>query len=213
MSQLLIIFDVDGTLVDSEFLCCQALNDLIPTIAQSTEELVTLYRGRKLLDIFADIEHRYNVRLDNAFEPKYRLRVAELFSMHLQPFAGVIDMLESLPFACCIASNGPKHKIRHALSTTGLSQYFGDKLYSAYCVNAWKPDPALFLYAASQMGFSPQQCIVIEDSLVGIQAAEAANMRALRFLPSDVLPIQANTFSHMEQLIPLLNSLNSSKHN
>lgn len=213
MSQLLIIFDLDGTLVDSEFLCCQALNDLIPDIEQSTAELVVLYRGRKLLDIFADIERRHTILLGNDFEPKYRQRVAELFSLNLLPFPGVIEMLDKLPFACCIASNGPKHKMRHALSATDLSHYFGDKLYSAYCVNAWKPDPALFLYAAQKMGFSPQQCVVIEDSQVGIQAAKAANMQVLHFIPSDTLSAQDNSFSHMTQLIPLLNSIAANLHN
>ncbi|WP_226992187.1 HAD family hydrolase [Aliiglaciecola lipolytica] len=58
MTDLLVIFDVDGTLVDSEYLCCQGLSDLIPEVDESVDELVLLYRGVKLLDIFADIEKK-----------------------------------------------------------------------------------------------------------------------------------------------------------
>jgi beta-phosphoglucomutase-like phosphatase (HAD superfamily) len=106
----LVIFDVDGTLVVSEFLCCQALNDLILEIKETTGELVHLYRGRKLLEIFADIGARKNIELGDDFEPKYRERIAELFSLNLKPFPGVMEMLTRIPYKFCIASNGPKHK-------------------------------------------------------------------------------------------------------
>lgn len=206
MAKLLIIFDVDGTLVDSEFFCSQALNDLIPEIEESTQELVSLYRGTKLLEIFADIELRKNIVLGDNFEVIYRERVAELFSSELQPFPGVIEMLGQIPYEFCIASNGPKHKIRHALSVTGLTSYFAENIFSAYCVNAWKPDPALFLHAAAEMGYSPKNCVVIEDSIVGIQAAEAANMNALRFVPGEPSTHQRD-FSDMRDLLSLLDKI------
>lgn len=204
LSKLLVIFDVDGTLVDSEFLCCQALNDLIPELKETTEELVHLYRGRKLLEIFADIEARKNIELGEDFEPKYREQVAALFSLNLKPFPGVMEMLTRIPYQFCIASNGPKHKIRHALSITGLSHYFEENIYSAFSIGAWKPDPGVFLHAAAGMGYKPQHCVVIEDSVVGIQGAKAANMHALRFVPEGALSEQSNTFTKMDELLPLL---------
>lgn len=210
MTDLLVIFDVDGTLVDSEYLCCQGLADLIPVVHESVDELVLLYRGRRLLDIFADIEKNKKVILANDFEQQYRARVAELFTTHLQSFPGVAAMLATLPFPCCIASNGPIHKIRHALSVTGLSHFFADRLYSSFSVGAWKPDPAVFLYAAEEMDFLPQHCVVIEDSLVGIQAAQAANMQSLRFVSNQPINQQENCFNHMSQLPALLKQLAAS---
>ncbi|WP_052154942.1 HAD-IA family hydrolase [Aliiglaciecola lipolytica] len=150
------------------------------------------------------------ITLATDFEQQYRARVAELFTTQLQAFPGVATMLAELPFTFCIASNGPIPKIRHALSVTGLSHFFADRLYSSFSVGAWKPDPALFLHAAQEMGFLPQHCVVIEDSLVGIQAAQAANMQSLRFLPNQPLNQQDKCFNHMSQLPALLNQLSAS---
>lgn len=92
-------------------------------------------------------------------------------------------MLEATAYPRCVASSGPVTKIRHALAVSGLSAYFNDNIFSAYEVGAWKPDPGLFLHAARAMGFRPEQCIVVEDSDVGIAAARAAGMRGLRYDP------------------------------
>jgi HAD superfamily hydrolase (TIGR01509 family) len=203
LSELLVIFDVHGTLVDSEFLCYQALNALIPEIRETTYELVHLYRGRKLLEIFADVKPRKNIELRDDFKPKYRERVAELFSLNLKPFLDVMEMLTRIPYKFCIASNGPKHKIRRALSVTGLSHYFEENIYSAFCFGSWKPDTGVFLHAPAGTGYRPENCVVIEDSVVGIQAATAANMHAFRFVLEVALPEQSNTFTKMDELLLL----------
>lgn len=64
---------------------------------------------------------------------------------------------------------------------SGLTHYFGGHWFSSYAIQSWKPAPGLFLYAAAAMGFSPSECLVVDDSLVGIEAAAAAGMRALRY--------------------------------
>lgn len=92
---------------------------------------------------------------------------------------GVVAMLESLDQPRCIASSGPPQKIAQALKVSGLAIYFGSNLYSSYVVGSWKPEPGLFLHAARSMGYVPNTCIVVEDSTVGIQAANAAGMAAL----------------------------------
>ena len=61
------------------------------------------------------------------------------------------------------------------------SHFFEKNIFSAYQVNAWKPDPTLFLTAAKSNGFSPSETLVIEDSPAGVQAAIAANMKVLGF--------------------------------
>ena len=75
-------------------------------------------------------------------------------------------------------------KIHQALRVSGLDEFFGDKVFSAYTVGSWKPDPGLFLHAAEVMGYEPARCAVIEDSPTGIAAATAAGMHALLFTPS-----------------------------
>ncbi|WP_244329235.1 HAD hydrolase-like protein [Tolypothrix sp. PCC 7910] len=99
MKHLCVIFDLDGTLVDSEKLCNQAFIDLLPFINESVDSLIGRYRGRKLALILADIEIRYSVKLPIYFETAYRQKVNELFEFYLQPVTGVPEMLQKLEYA------------------------------------------------------------------------------------------------------------------
>ena len=205
--QLCLIFDLDGTLVDSETLCNQAFLDLLPALDESTETLVKRVRGRKLSEILSDIEMRLGQTLSPDFEVSYRQRVAELFTSELKPIPGACDFLEHSTHARCIASSGPMDKINHALTVSGLAKYF-DHIFSSYDVGSWKPDRGLFLHAAQALQRSPAECIVIDDSSVGIVAAKAAGMRSLRFMPSggcadDTVKADAE-FSNIAQLPALL---------
>jgi HAD superfamily hydrolase (TIGR01509 family) len=180
MPRICVIFDLDGTLVVSEGLCNQAFLDLLPQLNETVVSLTRRYRGKKLAQILADLESRLCRKLPDAFEQQYRQRVAELFSHELKPMPGVLEMLDVMNFLKCIASSGPPLKIRQALQVSGLAPYFGDNLFSSYEVESWKPEPGLFQYAAKAMGFMPGQCVVIEDSEVGIEAAAAAGMEAFQ---------------------------------
>jgi HAD superfamily hydrolase (TIGR01509 family) len=207
MSQLLVIFDLDGTLVDSESLCNQAFLDLLPSLNVPVRELVDRYRGKKLAAILRDIECRLDAPLPEGFEQAYRQRVAALFATDLKPINGVPEMLGALVQPFCIASSGPPEKICHALSVTGLTQHFGDRVFSSYVVGSWKPDPGLFLHAATEMGFSPEHCVVVEDSPMGLEAAAAAGMRALHYAPNIQTNQVNNTFTSMLRLPSILRSM------
>ncbi|WP_396268123.1 HAD-IA family hydrolase [Ideonella sp.] len=175
-----LIFDLDGTLVDSESLCNQAFLDLLPGLQDSVAVLTERYRGQKLASILVDLAARLEAPLSADFELRYRSRVAELFETQLKPMPGASMLLQNLPLPFCIASGGPLPKIRQALEVSGLAPYVGEtRVFSSYSVGAWKPDPGLFLHAAAAMGFEPAACVVVEDSAVGVQAAQAAGMQAL----------------------------------
>ena len=107
------------------------------------------------------------------------------------------------------ASSGPPAKISHALALTGLAPYFGERIFSAYTVGSWKPEPGLFLHAAAAMSFAPEHCVVVEDSPVGLQAAAAAGMRALHYAPDETTGVEAvnSRFSHMSALPALLQGM------
>ena len=206
-----VIFDLDGTLVDSESLCNQAFLDLLPDLHETAHHLTRRYRGLKLAAILADLERVLGRTLPKGFENQYRQRVGELFERDLQPIAGVREMLDATTRVRCIASSGPRSKIMQALEVTGLRGCFDDRFFSSYEIGSWKPDPGLFLHAAQSMGFSAQECVVIEDSDVGIAAAAAAGIRALRYMPESEQGTRSEGawFSHMADLPGLLAELSN----
>lgn len=209
MSETCVIFDLDGTLVDSEILCNQAFVDLLPELGETAEQLMRRYRGIKLDLTLADLEKRLGRTLPETFEATYRERVAQLFDERLQPVPGAAAMLESLDRPRCIASSGPPQKIAHSLKVSGLASHFGQNIYSSYVVGIWKPEPGLFLHAAQGMGYAPENCIVVEDSDVGVQAANAAGMPVLRYDPHSEVKSdeRAVVFSEMSRLAGLIDSL------
>jgi beta-phosphoglucomutase-like phosphatase (HAD superfamily) len=81
-----------------------------------------------------------------------------------------------------VASGSSPDRIALALKVTGLSDFFGPHVFSSTMVARGKPAPDLFLHAAKSMGFRPEICVVVEDSVNGIKAARRAGMRALGFL-------------------------------
>lgn len=207
MREICIIFDLDGTLVDSEDLCNQAFLDLLPQLKDSLALLVQRYRGQKLTAILADLEQRLGVKLPDSFERNYRQRVAERFANDLRPMPGVPEMLEMIQFPKCVASSGPIAKIRQALQVSGLDAYFSDCIFSSYEVGSWKPEPGLFRFAAQAMRFQPGHCAVVEDSEIGIKAALAAGMVAFQYMADDTpARREENTrvFDDMLQLPALL---------
>jgi len=211
MRDLCVIFDLDGTLVDSESLNVRVLAELIPEIDCPVEDLINQYRGRKLADILVDIEARYRVVLPPGFVESYRAGVAEAYGLELRPNAGVPEMLSELEWASCVASSAPLEKIRHALTVADLAEKFGSNLFSSYEIGSWKPEPLLFQYAAEQMNYSPHLCVVVEDSESGVKAAELAGMPVFHYTPRPIKAESSNytAFDNMRMLSSLLKGLAS----
>ncbi len=208
---LCLIFDLDGTLVDSEPLCNQAFLDLLPQLDDTVQGLMQRYSGMQLAPVLSDLSLRLGERLPDDFEPAYRARVAQLYDMSLAPMPGATEMLSALPNPKCVASNGPVAKTSHGLRVAGLAQYFGDKVFSSYQVGHWKPEPHLFLHAARMMNFAPDQCLVIEDSDAGLRAAHAAGMRAVHFCPNEAQRSQM-AVTHVSDLRMLTEVVESLSH-
>ncbi|RWX56135.1 6-phosphogluconate phosphatase [Photobacterium chitinilyticum] len=182
-----IIFDCDGTLVDSETLCNQALVNIFNRLGAtlSLEECLSHFQGGKMVDILAETRDRsgINARVDD-LEPLYREECRQLFEQGLYPIKGVPELLEALSnMGCdmCIASNAPISKIEHTLSLTGLLPYFEGKLFSGFEANSWKPDPDILHFAAMHMGVMLKECVFVDDTLNGVQAGINAGMRTFHF--------------------------------
>ncbi len=199
-----IIFDCDGTLVDSEYLCNLGLEIKLREygVESSAYEMMRRFRGGKLANILDELEVDHQIRLREDFVSSYRSLVDNLFEQQLQPCAGVSEMLEEIGYPKCIASSGPIEKINKALSITGLSRYFNGNIYSSYRVGSWKPDPGIFLHAARDMGFQPYECAVVEDSPLGIAAAQSAGMFSVLYDPNGIHKTVESTIKiqHMREL-------------
>ena len=85
-----------------------------------------------------------------------------------------------------MASNGEREVVRTSLKAVQLLKYFKeDSIYTYEMVKHGKPAPDLFLHAAKSEGFKPEECLVIEDSIVGVTAAKAANMDVIALHPEN----------------------------
>jgi HAD superfamily hydrolase (TIGR01509 family) len=155
-----------------------------------------------------EIERRLGHPAPADFVPIVRARMAETFRRELRAIEGIHAALDAIDLPVCVASSGPPEKINLSLQLTGLLPVFAGRIFSAYDVGSWKPDPGLFLHAARAMGVEPAACAVIEDSLLGVQAGIAAGMRVYAYAPGGDPQLLAGEgatlFSSMRELPGLL---------
>ena len=180
----MVIFDCNGVLVDSEPLATQvASQEFMRAGFALTPEIVARYfTGRRPADMIADVEVAAGRRLPPDFALHLQTETIKRFSADLKATAHAAHALSWLRGPKCVASSSGVDRIRTSLATTGLLQYFEPYLFSASEVRTGKPAPDLFLHAAAKMRVEPKNCIVVEDSPVGVAAGVAAGMRVIGFV-------------------------------
>ncbi|MEZ5039462.1 MAG: HAD-IA family hydrolase [Saprospiraceae bacterium] len=178
MPRKLILFDCDGVLVDSETLSSQIFAEEATKLGWklTTEEVLHRFAGGKFAAVLAEFEANIQQAIPPDFERHLRQRTYAAFRESLQPIPSIKAVIEQLQHPFCVASNGPRAKIELNLGITGLLPYFEGRIFSAYELNIWKPDPAFYLTVAQQLGYAPEDCLVIEDSLAGLRSAKAAGI-------------------------------------
>ena len=170
-----VIFDCDGTLIDSEKLCCQALVNVFTGFGAklNVNDCYAHFQGGKLADILMDTQARLGLSISiDTLEPLYRIELEALFQRHLKPMDGAIELIEFIKqqdIEFCIASNAPKSRVESSLAMTGMLDDFKGKVFSAFDANSWKPEPDLIMYTAMNMGFLPNECIYVDDTLKGLR--------------------------------------------
>jgi HAD superfamily hydrolase (TIGR01509 family) len=180
----LIIFDCDGVLVDSEPIAHGLLAQMMTDLGHpmSTAESVQKFTGRSLVDTLPLIEDVLGRSIPDQIGQHYSRLLLERLRRDLKPIAGVKKAVAMLRYPRCVASSSSLERIHLSLEVTGLAALFGSNVFSATQVTHGKPAPDLYLFAATKMAVAPKDCVVIEDSSLGVTAGRAAGMKVIGFI-------------------------------
>jgi phosphoglycolate phosphatase len=208
-SQLpLLIFDLDGVLVDSEPISDRLFNQCLRADGfDLTPEFSNKYfLGRSLRDCLVSLEEHYGRLPSEGVLDKYAQMIQVALREELQPIVHVPEALAQLPHPKVVASGSEPERIALSLEVTGLRSHF-EQITSSYEVANGKPEPDVFLKAAEKMGYAPENCFVIEDTIFGVRAGVAAGMKVLCYQPHHAhtyeVPAGVVVFDSM-QLLPEL---------
>lgn len=177
-----VIFDSDGTLVDSEVPGMDVLHEMACAagVEFTRAEAHARFRGARMSDVAEWIGAQLADKpegFEEEFTRRYRATIARRFREDLREIPGAFDLLSQLRIPFGVATNGPREKVLLTLEVTGLLPLVGDRIFSAYDHGYFKPDPGLFLIAARALGHEPRHCAVVEDSIPGLAAGVAAGMQ------------------------------------
>jgi beta-phosphoglucomutase len=181
-----IIFDMDGTITDTTSIWNQATKELIamkgvPSTDQLGIELCERMHGLSMTEACKFIKDSIGIAdpLDKLIEEKTAI-ACNLYRQGIRFIEGFEDFHAQVTqhnLKSGIATNADDSTLTITKEVLALERFFGYHIYNITCVNnIAKPDPALYLHAANQLGVSPDHCLAIEDSAFGIQAAKRAGM-------------------------------------
>lgn len=181
-----IIFDMDGTIVNTEPIWQQATQQVIANRGyqlsnEEKEMLINKLTGLGLPKSCQIIKELINTEDSIEVIMKEKAAIAcDLYGngiCFIDGFPEFVQKVMAVPLKIAVATNATLETVEITDKSLNLSNYFGSHLYSFNHVNnIGKPNPTLFLYAAQKLGVKPEECIVIEDSAHGVMAARAAGM-------------------------------------
>ena len=176
----LVIFDCDGVLVDSELNgvriwgeCLRAEGFPIPL------EDLQESSGISGADVAKMIRRRFGRPLPEGFMQATRAKIISAFTDELRAIEGISELLRSLTMRLCVASNSHLDRVRHSLEVTGLLQFFDPHVFSAILVERGQTCSRPVSFCCERLNFSPADCLVVEDSVHGIIAAQAAGVEVV----------------------------------
>lgn len=180
-----VIFDLDGVIVESENAHIKAEKQTFQKYGvQISADELHKYTGATAKVMFTELITKY--KLDTTFEEMFRQKEDILYKLleeDAEPTKGVITLLwklKSRKIRLAIGSSSPKKQIKYVLNKLDIAHLF-DSAVGAEDIARSKPDPEVFLKAAAQLGVSPGECLVIEDSSLGVEAAKSAHMKCIGF--------------------------------
>lgn len=212
MTPVMVIFDCDGVLVDSEPLANAQLFKFLEDRgwALSPEDNMHRFVGRPLADIIIEAREA-GATIEKGWRDNFYREMDAALSSGVPLIEGVVDLLDQIEHAglkTAVVSNGRFAKMKLTLGPHGLWDRLAGKLYSPQKHGRMKPEPDMFLLAAKEAGVAPADCLVIDDSPSGVTGALAAGMRCIGYAqhtPREMLePLGVTTAASMAEVASLL---------
>lgn len=181
----LVIFDHDGVLVDSESIAMRLLARLSTDMGlpMTADQAFARYLGTSFDFVVQDLRDQGAVVDRDELHRTFHEALFADFRTSLTPIPGVPDLLADLTDAdvpIAIASSGSSQRVELGITSTGIDHYFAESVITtADHVSRGKPFPDLFLTTAQRAGVPARQCVVIEDSPFGVDAARRAGMKVI----------------------------------
>ncbi len=179
-----VLFDNDGTIVDSEIIAVRATLSLLRHYGfdMSEEEYSRRFPGLLERDILAIIEREYGIKVrDDYFEQLRALHVTG-FEQDLRAIAGMPSIFRNLKTPKSMVSNGSVRHVERCLRRVRLRHALDGHIFSAEHVKRPKPHPDVFEFALEKLALQPSDTLVVEDSPTGVTAAKKAGLRVVGFL-------------------------------
>ncbi|HET6345729.1 MAG TPA: HAD-IA family hydrolase [Myxococcota bacterium] len=192
-----ILFDMDGTLVDSTAAVERSWTRWAQRHGLSAAYVISLCHGRRAADTIAEVAPHLPLDEEAAALLAYELEQTEgLFAV--PGAAALLARLE--PTRWALVTSATEELARHRFACAGLP--WPQVAVTAEQVRRGKPDPEGYLLAATHLGCAPARCLVVEDTRAGLEAGERAGMRVLGVtttFSADVLRV-AHVVPHFEDV-------------
>ena len=181
-----VIFDMDGVIAETEHAHIGAEKQtMLKYGIEIFEDELHEYTGTTAKVMFTSLIEKYklNTTFDRIFKEKEEI-LFKLLEEDVQPTKGVIDLLRKLKkmkIKLAVASSSHKRMIEYVLKKLKIIDLF-DSIVGAEDIDRSKPDPEIFLISAKRLNVKPEECIVVEDSKLGVEAAKKAGMKCLGYV-------------------------------
>lgn len=181
----LVIFDCDGTVMDSETIAAECEVEALKAYGAelTVQEFTARFAGTASEVVKQAMEQELGRSLPDDHIKNVKAKMKERLWREVKAMPGAHELLDTLDQARCVCSNADMEKLKIELTRGELWDRFRPYVYSAHEIESGKrkPEPDIFLHAASEFGVEPAACAVVEDSVAGIQAGKAAGMRVIGF--------------------------------
>lgn len=180
------LFDLDGTLVDTEKVWAMAIVDMVVEAGGRTtlDDILGMVIGRNWLDIHAALQERFPMLggrspMEDAvvLRSHYEAHAGDPRSMRIEDSISFYRAVSAIA-PCAVVSGSPSRDVAAAIEMCGLTDVTR-LILGAGDYARGKPDPSGYLKAAELLGVAPSGCVVVEDSTVGVKSGVAAGMKVL----------------------------------